>query len=687
MLATVLELLDQRIVSVDQVAMITFTNAAADVLFAGLQKHLAERSAADRYWAEQLEFSSVTFVGTIHGYCRQTLTRYAYSGSVARTDRTIRSARFLTEAVAQVVEANLASSRCLGQLELAQYELTQKVREVSASLRASGISPADVLSATERQADDSGHPYREAFALAVLDVVNTSAAMKAQAGVMDPDDLLQHTAEIVEGSEGSQVVAGVATRWPVLLMDEFQDTDRTQKRIIDALAPRVKKLVVVGDPKQSIYRFRGADVSLLERLSIEQTSEPPLRLPIARRPTHVLLQAQQQLLGAIRDRYPHIEEVGEPDPAATQPANPLVPFVYLRADRHRELPLMTQRTLEVLQKDLPGSGKRIQPGHVAVLVRSNRQVDHYVAGLQATLQGSGVRVVAEAGEGFYSRPAVVATYRVLAAALDHPNDALLSSALGTPYFPGVDPSRTEAAILQYNIREGAMLTDWLETEHPGLAEALHRLRKAVRTDTAPQFLARLYEELQIKDHFHSLRDEGAVDDLERLREQSRNLFRSEEALTVQIFTDWLRMAILRDFDLPTDDMFETPGGTIRVMTIHRAKGREFPIVFIPGMFKPLAPAAQLPWYAADGDSGLDMDLPIDGGGFTASRDWSTRLGQQRQLILNEEMRLLYVAITRAEHQVNFSGSNRRPNQPDSAYYSWSDEVLPALTRVTNIDLR
>src|SRR6476619_3242971 len=73
----------------------------------------------------------------------------------------------------------------------------------------------------------------------------------------------------------------------------------SKKRIIDQLAGYLKALVVVCDTKQSIYRWRGADVSLLGQLAEELMGGPALQLPIARRPTHLLLRAQNSLFTRI----------------------------------------------------------------------------------------------------------------------------------------------------------------------------------------------------------------------------------------------------------------------------------------------------------------------------------------------------------------------------------------------------
>jgi len=235
--------------------------------------------------------------------------------------------------------------------------------------------------------------------------------------------------------------------------------------------------------------------------------------------------------------------------------------------------------------------------------------------------------------------------------------------------------------LQYGVREGSPLTDWFEAMYPDLQASLKTMRDAVRTDTAPQFLSRLYDCLRIKDHFLAAGDLGALDDLERLREEARRLFRNEDALTVRIFVDRLRIQIRQNSPVAADDMYSPATTSIRVMTIHRAKGREFPVVVIPGMFRPLYSEEKTPWYVVGDEYGLDLDLPTSAGVRTSSAQWAGSIAEHRSAELREEMRLLYVAVTRAVHQVVFAGDPQRSNGPTSPYYSWADEVLRVYSRI------
>jgi ATP-dependent exoDNAse (exonuclease V) beta subunit len=129
-------------------------------------------------------------------------------------------------------------------------------------------------------------------------------------------------------------------------------------------------------------------------------------------------------------------------------------------------------------------------------------------------------------------------------------------------------------------------------------------------------------------------------------------------------------ALLGGAEIPTRPPY------IRLMTVHAAKGLEFPIVIIPEVQAPLNNPDLLPEYLLT-DTGLDLNL-ARAGLATASPHFAAFLANSQQARLEEEMRILYVAVTRAQHAVVFVGSgSRQTNGPNSDFYSWKDELRRA----------
>jgi DNA helicase-2/ATP-dependent DNA helicase PcrA len=264
--------------------------------------------------------------------------------------------------------------------------------------------------------------------------------------------------------------------------------------------------------------------------------------------------------------------------------------------------------------------------------------------------------------------------------LHYPDDTALSLALATPFLRGSDPSREEQRLLQYGVQFGHPLTDWFEREHPPAKAALEELRGMVRSATVPQIVGRLYDLFGIRDHYRPGDDAQAVENLEKLRELARHLFCDEQALTVRQFVRALKRclqggveeseALLGGAAIPTRPPY------IRLMTVHAAKGLEFPIVIIPEVQASLNNPDLLPEYLLT-DTGLDLNL-TRAGLATASPSFAAFLANSQQARLEGEMRILYVADIRAQQAVVAVGSGRREtNGPDSDYYSWKDDVRRA----------
>jgi DNA helicase-2/ATP-dependent DNA helicase PcrA len=695
--AAALQLVQAGDASIDQFALITFTNKAADELRARLEKELAIRvlqasSEAERaVWQAQQELLSAAFVGTIHGFCSRILRGFGYAERIAR-EADVTTARFMrNQALLDAIEEELTAPEATLNLEVLSeeaYVLRDQAAQLLDQLHNRGLDAEQVLARTEAQPDDTGKPYRVALARVVARAEQRYSEAKRQQQQLDAHDLLVRTAQLLTRPDGVQVVQRLTSRYRYVFVDEFQDTDATQKRILDALRDSLEALLVVGDRKQSIYAFRAADVSLLMRLA-EECGVQVLPLSLSRRPTQELLTIQNALFDSMGDRYPELAEALDPPDEIRSGQGGLPPVRCVsaggpRASREDRIRATAAQIRDALQGQVDAPGpeglRQVRPGDIAVLFRSNATMQDYAARLPGLLRGV-TRVQVDTGGQFFQKPEVVATYRMVRLALHYPDVAVLSQALRTAYLRDVDAAAQEAQFLQYGTQEGHALTDWFENNHANHARALANLRAAVRTDTVPQWLARLYEAFGIQGYYRDvLGDRQAAENLEKLREMARRLFGDEQALTLRQFAQWLQMAYLTDREEGEAQVGSEPSDSppyVRLMTVHRAKGLEFPVVIIPEVQVALGSEYRDPSFLLLEDGGLDIELPIDGVD-TRSRRFAAELAANRQARIEEEMRIFYVAVTRAQCAVIFIGSGKaQPNPPDSDWYSWRDELLRA----------
>lgn len=694
MVAAALELVERGEATLDQFALITFTNQAADELRERLVGDLAKHSAEDpARWGPQEERLGAVYLGTIHGFCHALLRTYGYSELVARSSAITMSRTLLAAALEDALEEALEPVAGVPQPELAavalpHHELQRFAGNILARCHTVGIGLPELARATEAQKDDAGKPYRVAFARLLERAEWHYDTAKRERGLLDADDLLLALRDLLESPDGAVAVQRITQRRPYLFVDEFQDTDRTQKAILDRLVPHLRRLVVVGDRKQAIYGFRAADHSLLQELADEHAGGATLPLSMSKRPTVSLLNLQNALFAEIGKTYEELAEPLLPFEKATDPPNPLPPLVFHRVKEPFGPTTVAQRIRSLVGQPLPaepGEERPIEAGDIVILARSNRRVDRYAVEVAAALADTDIDVRRDTGSSWYTEPEIVDTYRALHMLLQPRHDLSLALALDTAYFAGVDPTEPERWILQHGPAAGAPLTDWFRQEHPALADAVEDLRRALLTDTAPQLLGRLYDTFPIRERYRAAGDAVAVENLERLREQARRLFRSEDALTLGVFVDWLRAAILFAREEPDDSSGPRRRPRyVRVMTVHRAKGLEFPVVIIPGMGVQIDWEDDSPRFYVDRSFGLDLDIQLVEGR-SPSDQFEARAAEDRQARRAEEFRLFYVAVTRAQHQVVLVGGGAAPaRDKDHPDYSWKDEVLRAGPRLLDL---
>ena len=712
MVAAVMELIDQG-ASAEQFILVTFTNAAADEIRKRLEEAVQARLASaipaqKRQWREQQERLALAYIGTIHGLCNNILRTFGYGEDVAREADITFSRMTLSSALEDAVEAHVTDPAAAPvllrePLEWEEHELRKKARQILEYLRNRGIDPVQMAQQTQAQSDDPGKPYRCAMAALVADADTRYRSRKAERQALDAGDLLGRTADLLTGKSGTRVARLICARYRYLFLDEFQDTDRTQKQIADALKPELRRLLVVGDRKQSIYDFRGADDTLLDEIA-EENGVPVLPLSLSRRPTDRLLRAQNALFASIgsNPNYQMLREPLEPYEGTISPQSGIAPLTYISATGDNSAARLQARLAstasEIAQMlgrsiDDPKTGEMrpVEPGDIVLLTRSNNGLRQYLTGLPSLLP-PGVEIRAETGGRFFQRPEIVASYRMLQFILEYPDHVVLSMALQTPYLKDAMPGETEQWILQYRPGEGSPLKDWFEGRHKDYSQKLKDLRSAVRRDTVPQILSRLYDSFRIREHYRDGGDSQAVENLEKLREMARHLFKNEQALTLRQFVDRLRIDILNARD-ESDAIVELDEGIqrpsyIRIMTIHSAKGLEFPLVIIPDVHSPLLHPDNDPDFLVIPGWGLDIALPTGTSLDTRSPRFQSELNGIRQRRLREEMRLFYVAVTRAQHAVTLIGTKAQRNQlndPGDDFYSWQDEVLRARTSLPRKD--
>jgi exodeoxyribonuclease V beta subunit len=428
------------------------------------------------------------------------------------------------------------------------------------------------------------------------------AKLKDKRGIVGSDDLVVRVAAALRGTEGTAFAARLRERYPVAMVDEFQDTDATQWSIFGTVYGNADagSLTLIGDPKQSIYAFRGADLETylsarataagIHQLDTNYRTMEPLVAAVNR----VFEQADDYAQGAFLhgDRIPFLPMKAhrtEADAGVNRVPARLVIWRHdepLSGDALRTTMARTcaQRIVELLEDE------GVRPGQIAVLVRSWREAEavRWAMGLR------GVRsVYLSEGDSVYGSPQATEVLRILDACAHPRDDRRVRAAFAMPLLNrsvaelarlGDDEAELEALMRRF-------LDYHLLWQDRGVLALLYRIAHDFELLASGADARALTNYLHLADLLQneaaSLDGEHAV--LRTLQEhiEGGGKTASEEHV-VRLESD--------------DDV-------VRVVTIHKSKGLEYPLVFLPFATAP----------------GRDTDD------------------------MAELQRLLYVALTRARH--------------------------------------
>ena len=434
-------------------------------------------------------------------------------------------------------------------------------------------------------------------------------------------------------------------RYSVVLVDEFQDTDPVQWSILRRAFHGAVTLVLIGDPKQAIYAFRGADV--ISYLDATETAGRTATLTRNWRSDPALLHALNTVFAgtALGDPRIAVHPVQAAHRGRRLRGAPVDTPLRLRLLPRGTLP-RTQRDLtvvgptrELVAQDLAGDvaallagaaqvqERPVRPGDVAVLVRTNDQGTL----IRDALAAVGVPAVLSGTVSVFNTP-VAAQWLTLLEACAQPRLARLRAAALTCF--------VGHSVAELCGPRGTELLDELGGTVRGWAAVLAErgvaaLLEAVTTGTAlpRRLLGRTDGERTLTD----LRHVG----------QALHAAASAGHLGPAALVDWLRHRIdeaVLDVGLERSRRLESDAAAVQIITIHRSKGLEFPIVYLPFGWDRNVRDPDVPLLHDErGRRVLDV-------GGESGEGWKERCARHRAEEAGEDLRLLYVALTRAQCQ-------------------------------------
>ncbi|HFH7704552.1 TPA: DNA helicase PcrA [Streptococcus agalactiae] len=460
---------------------------------------------------------------------------------------------------------------------------------------------------------------------------------------MDFDDLIMMTLRLFD--QNKDVLAYYQQRYQYIHVDEYQDTNHAQYQLVKLLASRFKNICVVGDADQSIYGWRGADMQNILDFEKDYPQAKVVLLEENYRSTKKILQAANNVINHNKNRRP--KKLWTQNDEGEQ-------IVYHRANNEQEEAVFVASTIDNIVRE---QGKNFKD--FAVLYRTNAQSRT----IEEALLKSNIPYTMVGGTKFYSRKEirdVIAYLNILA----NTSDNISFERIVNEPKRGVGPGTLEK-IRSFAYEQNMSLLDSSSNVMISplkgkaaqavwdLANLILTLRSKLDSLTVTEITENLLdktgylEALQVQ---NTLESQARIENIEEFLSVTKN-FDDNPEITVEGETGLGRLSrFLNDLALIADtDDSATETAEVTLMTLHAAKGLEFPVVFLIGMEEGVFPLSRA---IEDADE------------------------------LEEERRLAYVGITRAEQILFLTNANTRTlfgktsyNRPTRFIREIDDELI------------
>lgn len=563
------------------------------------------------------------------------------------------------------------------------------------------------------------------FAVEMIEVVRQVERRledeKRNVAALDFDDLHAHTLRLFK--KRPDVLNRIADRYRFFLVDEFQDTNPQQRELMRQLAlsqSQRANLFIVGDRKQSIYGFRGADVDVFRAMT-----EDILEVGGIAQPLSTNYRSQRPLIECFNLLFDHVFGTGEDKAAdelnelgyvehepsiAEREREEETPIVELLIDyrdtekdltenispskdtsRERDAKQIASRILSLVEDE-----SKFNYRDIALLFRAMSNVSEY----ESVFRRLGIPYLTVQGKGFYAREEITDLLQLLRFLDNLTDEIALAAVLRSPLCGLSDnallalrcaPAINGAADSgQFNRPDGVR----------GLLEAVNNFERIAliidderpALERARQFLALVIESRSRLPVVELLR--LAVRESEYLSLVAANFDGSQRLSNVEKLFELAERFersganLIRDFVRFVED-FERAGGreseghidesadAVRLMTIHQSKGQEFPLVVLPDLTRELT-RTRGDWFLFDRHRGLTVKIPDGRGGLVCGVTLDAFRERDQCRNVFEAMRLFYVAATRARDRLLMSGASAKEIKPDGKGQNCLKWALSAL---------
>lgn len=635
---------DDPQLSIKDMAVITFTNKATENLLSRLKQYLyhkwrfAPHKEAKQRYRYELENLNACQISTIHKFCKSILDTagpihfhdFNYSPNFRVSEASMNQAlehtfeTWLTQRISKNIEV-------FHERFMPFHQLRKTITDTYKMIRSQGLALEKVLKLTKESLmlETGNSRYIKQEIVEILELLyQNHKEFRLQS--LDPDNLLEFCFKLL--TRDTDIAESIKSSYKYIFVDEFQDTSLYQTAIIRKLCdndPRSPKLFVVGDSKQSIYQFRGADLTSYE--SVEKwirNSGDILTLSTNFRSTAELVILVNTLFNKIKENYPEIQFQPEPLQSNYKPKEPISlteSYHWILAKKGESQPKLVAQYIKS-KIELGAS-----PGEFAILFRKNYPMIQFaeeLARLQIPFQLIGVG-------NFFNQREIIDTYKIINFLLEPNKDINIEEALETRYF---------------NFSKNELDRFWAD------------IKDSINNRTPAQILDLIYQLTKIRERL-IVTSPQAAGNLNKLKELTRNL-NVKENIQLYEYQTWLQAMIASHkeeqlSDIPTGENSDS----VTLITIHKAKGLEYPTVILPRLEETLSKSVLQPAVVHNKATGLEFCYTPYYGDKTIrlpSPNYDATVEGYKQDLYSEELRVLYVALTRAEKKLVLVGNERSP---------------------------
>ena len=630
------------------------------------------RVRRDRLARALADFDAAT-IATTHGFCQEVLGGLGMAGDVERDAMFVED---VTDLVDEVVDDLYVRRFFLGERPPLSRSEAGRVAAIAVANPVAPIEPSAAPENTLRA-------MRARLANAVRAELELR---KRRLGVITYDDLLTRLDAVLGGPGGEAVARRLRERWRVVLVDEFQDTDPVQWSIVRR-AFGEGTLVLIGDPKQAIYAFRGADVYAY--LDAAREAGRRATLDVNWRSDQGLIDAYDAVFGGARlghegivyrqvracegNQSSRLRGAGAPlrlrvverSSVETTPRG----FARLASAREHVATDVAGDLVRLLSSSAEVEGERIRPRHVAVLVQTNRAAAH----IRDALEAVDIPAVINGAGSVFGTPSAGDWLRLLEA-LERPTSSPRARGAALTPFLGWSAERVAAAG---------------EFEWEAVYRRLHDWARVLRTRGVASLMEVVTLAEGLPDRVLATTEgERRLTDLRHVGELLHAAATTEQLGTTALVA-WLRRRISEagqdTHDEDRSRRLESDAEAVQVLTVHRSKGLEFPVVYYPDLWEPgyIREGEPVTYHDPDAGDTRTIDVGLSGPDFDRHR--RQHLIEQR----GEDLRIAYVALTRAQHQAVVwwapSWSSRHSSLGRLLFAREEDGTIPAEGRATPED--